>query len=751
MSAVAGVLNLAPGSELELDGLRWTVRKFEPQRGRLTLVASDGREMATSMGAVINHPGCSQTWPADSAARVGRQRSTMADLTELQQKQLRLRVAHMLEAETGYRSGSVLRRGLGEPQARYDPVSTTLTQRREAKVADLRAMSPAEAELLGLDHVSGITLERLAAKYWRRESIDDCIDGRHLRLAGERRCMSEPLREAIHAVREETLHRSRLSMTTRITMIHQYVREKYGPDVLVPGHETLRSIWREWFGQSNTRQRYARSAAAVAQYATGEHVVIHRPGQVVALDTTVLPVMVREGVFGDPVSVHLTLALDVYTRSIVAFRLTLVSDTSIDVAMVLLDVMMPLPMRDGWGQEMEWPYPGIPAGVVAGVAGHRVAGLPFFPPETVTTDHGSVYKNRHLVEVEREIGTNLLPARVLRPTDKAAVERIFSSIQSLLFEKLPGYKGVDVADRGADVEGDAVLTIAAMERLIATWVVGEWQNRELGEHAPSWDPDGRHSPNTLFAASMQQGGFALEIPSRDMYFKLLPEHRVMIHPKRGVKIKGLWYYDPVLRDYEGRPSPLGGRHKHKWKICHDPRDRRQVFFEDPQTHTFHPLRWSGLPPQGEMPGFGDATAEELLSLAAKAGLRPRSDRELLPMLLDLIGGAVPVEQWPTQQGKRERTGRARESARAAAAQADLARAVHGPSPDRPAVDGAVVHLQWRQTARTTQHAVDDERRARRERAVPTRPKPPPRLGSSSRLRLVEPEEEPGHDEQEGKP
>ncbi|MFF4174664.1 hypothetical protein [Streptomyces sp. NPDC001750] len=50
-----------------------------------------------------------------------------------------------------------------------------------------------------------------------------------------------------------------------------------------------------------------------------------------------------------------TLALDVYTHSICAFRLTLVSDTSVDVAMVLRDVMLPLPMRADWDGEMEWP------------------------------------------------------------------------------------------------------------------------------------------------------------------------------------------------------------------------------------------------------------------------------------------------------------------------------------------------------------------------------------------------------------
>ena len=118
------------------------------------------------------------------------------------------------------------------------------------------------------------------------------------------------------------------------------------------------------------------------------HVTVSRPGQVVALDTTPLPVKVRDGVFGDPVTAHLTLALDMFTHSAVAFRLTLVSDTAVDIAMLLRDIMMPLPMRDGWGPEMEWPYPGVPASVVADFAGYRVAVLPFFAPETVTTDHG---------------------------------------------------------------------------------------------------------------------------------------------------------------------------------------------------------------------------------------------------------------------------------------------------------------------------------------------------------------------------
>jgi transposase InsO family protein len=512
----------------------------------------------------------------------------------------------------------------------------------------------------------------------------------------------------------------------------QYIRETYGPTVPVPSYTTLWRVWREWFGTGRGRQKYARSKERVS--ATGQHVVISRPGQVVALDTTELAVLVRETVFGEPTPCHMTLALDAYSHSIVAFRLTLVSDTSTDVAMLLRDVMMPLPMRPDWGDDMEWPYPGVPASLVAEFAGHRVAALPFFAPETVTTDHGSVYKNHHLVQAQKAIGARILPSRVLRPTDKQAVERCFGAIQSLLLEKLPGWRGIDVADRGADPEGDAVLTLAEMEHLVATWVVGIWQRRELGEHAPAWDPGGRHSPNSLIAAAMEQGGFALQVPGPDLYYELLRSHAVGLYDRRGVKIRGLWYDGPVLDGLRGRPSGRGGTRKGTWEFRSDPRDRRFAFFRHPDDGQWHTLRWTGLPPDGEVPAFGDTRAEELLKAAKAAGLAPRTDAELLPVLLDLVGGRVPVSSWPTQMEKKKRTGHAREAAQGQAAASDR------PRPAGPG-GGTVLPLRpgtgWEQRAGEVAGTVDAERRRRRESAPPA-PGLPGRLGASHRSRLAVP-------------
>ncbi|MFG2006648.1 hypothetical protein ACGFNU_46630 [Spirillospora sp. NPDC048911] len=263
-----------------------------------------------SLKFLANHPRCrTSSRTAMSGAGRGRQPPSVDDLTPARRRLAQLRLAHLLEVNTGFRSGDPARPGAGEPKPCYDPDATTLTGRRLAKVAELAALEREEARLLGLDRVGYRTLIRWEQGR-RRFGLVGVADERWLRESGGHPSVSEEVREAILAVRAETLHGSRVSMRTRERKIHQYVRERFGADVVVPSYNTLRRVWIDWFGPGGARQRYARSADLPS---SDGHVLIERPGQVVALDTTVLPVMVRESVFGEPTTVHLTLALDLYT------------------------------------------------------------------------------------------------------------------------------------------------------------------------------------------------------------------------------------------------------------------------------------------------------------------------------------------------------------------------------------------------------------------------------------------------------
>ncbi|KAB8162537.1 hypothetical protein FH609_022460 [Streptomyces sp. 3MP-14] len=208
----------------------------------------------------------------------------------------------------------------------------------------------------------------------------------------------------------------------------------------------------------------------------------------------------------------------------------------------------------------------------------------------------------------------------MRPTDKAACERAFAGIQSLLLEMLLGYRGVDVADRGADPEGDAVWTLAEMEHLLATWIVSVWQNRRLDQYAPAWDPGGRHSPNTLFAAAAARDGISLEIPEPDQYYELLPTHYVKIDRRRGVKIGGLWYGGDaaVLDPYRGQRSARSGRHAGKWAINRDPRDCRESTSKTPSTLDAGTL-WTGTGCRAERTSRSSPTRGSANSSAKRPG------------------------------------------------------------------------------------------------------------------------------------
>ena len=150
---------------------------------------------------------------------------------------------------------------------------------------------------------------------------------------------------------------------------------------------------------------------------------------------------------------HLTLALDVFTHSAVAFRLTLVSDTvgrHRDAAARRDDAAADAG-RLGTGDGMALPGSARPASSRSspgtGSPGCRSSRRRPSPPTTGRSTRTTLSWTRSGCWA----ATSCRPGRCGRRT-RRPVERAFGALRSLLFEHLPGYAGVDVADRGADPE-----------------------------------------------------------------------------------------------------------------------------------------------------------------------------------------------------------------------------------------------------------------------------------------------------------
>jgi hypothetical protein len=177
-----GLVELSAGSRVVLAGTQWQVRELDPHTGRVLLRRDDGQELSTTIRALISRGDCRPIPAGDEglAHSRGRQPAGLEDLTVRQRELVTSRYAHLMETETGYRSGSPLHALPGEPRPDYDPEVTTLHQRRLAKVAEMAALGAGSAAMLGLARISERTLTRWAGQC-RRYGITGCVDGNWLR------------------------------------------------------------------------------------------------------------------------------------------------------------------------------------------------------------------------------------------------------------------------------------------------------------------------------------------------------------------------------------------------------------------------------------------------------------------------------------------------------------------------------------------------------------------------------------------
>ena len=313
-----------------------------------------------------------------------------------------------------------------------------------------------------------------------------------------------------------------------------------------------------------------------------------RPGEYLLLDTTRLDVFAMDAVTLRWVGLEFTIAVDLFSRSVVALRLSPVSTKAVDASLVLFEAICPdSKARTGGGL---LPYAGVPSGVLIGSGDRPPRGLPGVAPETLVLDNGKIYVSAHLRSVCQRLGISIQPARPFQPTDKAVIERIFRTIGEDLLAALPGYKGPDVYGRGEHPEQEAYYFVDELELIIREWVAERYHRRPHQGLVVPEVPGLELSPNDAFEIGVARAGRML-VPARaDLVYDFLPvAWRTIQH--YGVELHGLRYDSAALNGYRNRRSDLTGPHASKWPIRFDSDDISRVFFQDPDTNDWHVLPW----------------------------------------------------------------------------------------------------------------------------------------------------------------
>jgi len=532
----------------------------------------------------------------------------------------RLLERHLVEAQTGLPPDA----GTGTaPRPEYDPKWHTLTERLQAKAAELSALGMAG---------SFRSIQRHHAA-WREQGLWGLVNKRFTMNSSGLGRSDERL---VAVLAELLAAQEKISTGTRGRIARQagvLLAERFGPGVVpIPSKSTmyrLISVLSEGgyaFGPATTRRSQARKPQGPYTVSAAD-----RPGQIVQVDSTPLDVLaiLDDGVTGRP---ELTIAVDVATRTICAAVLRPVGTKAVDAALLLARMLVPEPMRPGWAESLRMSASLIPHARLMGIDARleHAAAKPVVIPETVVIDRGKVFISETFLSAARTLGISVQPARPATPTDKGIVERTFSSINTLFCQHVAGYVGSNTTRRGEDVA--AIWTVRELADLFDEWVIAGWQSRPHDGLRSPFMPERALSPNEAYALLVSRTGY-LSVPlSGEEYIELLPVCWRRINDY-GIRIDYRTYDCRDLGPYRRQPSGIAVQND-LWEVHYDPYDLSHVWVRDSRAAGWITVPWTRLGTVNAP--FADFTWRHARTLVSAAGGDDTDENAVAAAVEDLL-------------------------------------------------------------------------------------------------------------------
>lgn len=298
-----------------------------------------------------------------------------------------------------------------------------------------------------------------------------------------------------------------------------------------------------------------------------------------------------DGVVG---RVELTIALDLATRSICAAVLRPHGTKAVDASLLLARTLVPEPMRPGWSQALAMAHSRIPHARLLSLDARldQAAAKPVIVPETVVVDRGKVFISETFLRACERLGISVQSAHPRTPTDKAAVERTFSSINTLFCQHVAGYTGSSVAQRGSDVDERTVWTLGQLQELFDEWVLAGWQPRPHEGLRDPHLPTRALSPNDMYSALVTAAGYVPLCLVGEDYLELLPVQWRRVNSD-GIHLDYRTYDDLALGPLRRQDSGVAGK-SGRWPVHYDPYDLSHVWVRNVWTGGWITAAWTQL-------------------------------------------------------------------------------------------------------------------------------------------------------------
>ncbi|MFJ8536864.1 Mu transposase C-terminal domain-containing protein [Streptomyces sp. NPDC093591] len=515
-------------------------------------------------------------------------------LSEKAREEAEFWLDHVLEVHTGLpgfaAAGSAPRPG-------YDPACTTLRERYTLKAAELQAAH---------HQVSAATVERKRLA-WLAEGVWGLVDKRRLRARGGHGRVDERVVRLLRQVhgrlkRKSAGTKSRLFELLRRACVKKFQKREAGR--LLPSRATFYRLLERLGIECGTGKDTARCRGDDGNRPQPPftRATALMPGEQVQIDTTQLDVLALDET-GRVVSVELTAAIDVATRSILAAVIRPKSSgtktgpnsrrhggratKAVDALLLLAEMCTPQPMRPGWSVRARAEGSGLPYAqlVQADERMRDAAARPVIVPDMIVMDNGKVFAGRAFMDACAYLGISVRPACYHSPTHKAIIERTFGSVKSRFSQFLTGYTGRDFTRRGKKVESERLWSLQQLNDLLQEWIATGWQQRPHQElrnpFLPSMPP---RTPNQMFAAHVASSGYAPVRLSAEDRLRLLPTAWVRV-TDQGIRLHNRTYDSRALNGYRGAASGWPGKGE-RWPVRYHPHQPEKVWLQDHRNGTW---------------------------------------------------------------------------------------------------------------------------------------------------------------------
>jgi len=341
-----------------------------------------------------------------------------------------------------------------------------------------------------------------------------------------------------------------------------------------------------------------------------------RPGEYVLIDSTRLDVQAMDWNTGTWVNCELSVAIDLFSRCILAIRVSPVSTNGIDIATLLFDVYRSRPMNRKMRRKGIWPFHGVPENIIIPERSEELAlddegrtddddldfealdltlsDYPFATydepsvlPETLVVDNGKVYVSPQVMSVCLAFGTNLRLGRPYKGSDKAQVERFFRTLRQQLLMKIPGYKGNNIFTRGRFSHRRISYTVQQLDAIIRDYIATIYHLSVHRSLHPANFPVGDMTPLQKFDEGVTRAGIRIVPNQAEVAIELLPVQWRAIN-KGGIHINNSLYRGEAIAHWVGKKSGWDEKDG-AWPFAYNPDNIRSIFFKDPRDQQWHEL------------------------------------------------------------------------------------------------------------------------------------------------------------------